>query len=388
MLFPTLRYLRAASPVSSRLRRVQQWPLLLLRLAIVGAVCAAAAGPTLAVSWRQATWRERLHRIIVVDVGLTAADVVVAELQRSAVSSVVIGPQAIVDTLDAAIAQAEAVAPRLRTEVVLVWDGSQARLSAADVGDIPAPVGVRLVVQDRAAAAPAAPDARTLADALRLHLPADAAGLEQQLRARLDALRLPAPLVRITGRWDGARILPTSANESRMDGVLHAHVERTLEDIAADPRVRDAAARSTRTAASNEARTAPVGSMVLARATDGTPLLRGASDGNGLVLDFATTPRSPLTWWAIVSAGESLAGLEVRDAGRWSGDDVASAGRPAPSPPAAALPGGLDTRAAWVVVLALLAIEQLWRRRPTAGQAAAPAQEPRVPSPQGSRDAA
>jgi len=71
--FPTLRFLRAASPVSRRLRRVQDWPLLLLRLAIVGVICAAAAGPTLSARWRQRAWQARLHRVIVVEAGAASA---------------------------------------------------------------------------------------------------------------------------------------------------------------------------------------------------------------------------------------------------------------------------------------------------------------------------
>lgn len=376
ILFPTLRFLRAASPISRRLHRVQAWPLLLLRLLIVAAVCAAAAGPTLEVSWRQAAWRERLHRIILVDVGLAANETatVVAQLQRSASSSTVHGPAAIAEVLAAAIAQASTIAPQVRTELVLVWDGSRASLAAGDVDDVPANVGVQLVVQDRAAT-PTASDEGTLAAALRIELPPGEKDLEGRLRASAETLRLPAPAVPVTVRWAEAGQLPSPPDRQPRGVALPGVVVRALEDIAADPRVRDAAERSARAVAGSAGGTASAGSMVLARASDGTPLLRGFGDGRSLVLDFATAPGSPLTWWALVSAGESLARLDAAALGRWSASEVTAARRSAPLPPAASLPGGLDTRAAWAVVLALLALEQFWRGRPAGARGAAGSQQ-------------
>ena len=125
--FPTLRFLRAASPVSRRLRRVQDWPLLLLRLAIVVVVCAAAAGPTLDARWRQQAWRSRLHRVIVVDADVAGAtaSAAVNDMRKDVASSTVLGPAEIADVFDDAIAQAERSAADRRTELVVVWSGSR-----------------------------------------------------------------------------------------------------------------------------------------------------------------------------------------------------------------------------------------------------------------------
>ncbi len=102
----------------------------------------------------------------------------------------------------------------------------------------------------------------------------------------------------------------------------------------------------------------------LARSRDATTLLRGWTDGDRLILALDAEPTSPLAWWSAVSALESLARPWTRVASdtRWSPSELAGARRVPELPPVSSLPGGLDTRAAWTVVLALLLMEE-WRRR-------------------------
>jgi len=64
-----------------------------------------------------------------------------------------------------------------------------------------------------------------------------------------------------------------------------------------------------------------------------------------------------------VSAREALTSMEIDSGERWNAGDLARANREAPVPPESSLPGGLDTRLAWGLALALLAAEQIWRRR-------------------------
>jgi len=142
-----------------------------------------------------------------------------------------------------------------------------------------------------------------------------------------------------------------------------------LDEIADDPRVREAAERSARDRRAPAAGAGRADGRRLARSREGTPLLRGWTDGDRLVLALDAEPTSPLAWWSVVSALESLARpwtLAASDT-RWSPAELARARRAPALPPVSSLPGGLDTRAAWTVALALLLMEE-WRRRREPGR--------------------
>ena len=363
MPFPTLRFLRAASPVARRLRRVQEWPLLLLRLAIVVVICAAAAAPTLTARWRQQAWHRRLHRVIVVDADVagTTASAAVEDLQKTAGSSTVLGPSEIADVLTEAIAQADRSASTRRTELVLVWTGSRAAVTASDISDIPARVGVRLVIVDDVTRS----SVRTASTASngRVAIETDDRELQRSLRADLEALRLPPSATPIRVRWAGEAVTRGTDGSAECPGGRE-RVLRALDEMSADARVREAADRSLR----GEGRAVDDGghapTKVLARSATGDVLLRGWADDGCLVLDLDSIPRSPLTWWSLVSAREALARIDrLGPVERWTATEVANASREGRVPTASPLPGGLDTRTAWGVALALLLVEQWWRRR-------------------------
>ena len=359
--FLTLRFLRAASPVSRRLRRVQEWPLLLLRLAIVAAICAAAAGPTLVSPWREQAWRDRLHRIVVVDTAVATQAASVLQNDRQDVSaSTVLGPAPVADLLDEALAQAARRARRMRTEIVIVWDGSRAALTPDDVVDVPAPVGLRLLPVESATRG--APAVRITGEALPITIQGDASdgSTRERMLAALRTLAIPRLVSPIEVRWPGA---PNAAPGPA--ATTAPELRRVLDAIADDARVRDAAERSAR----DRRRPAHgVGTVVgrgLARAPDGKWLLRGWGEGDRLVLALDATPTSPLAWWSVVAAVEAIARpWNVAAAmDRWSPADVAGARREPTPPPASSLPRGLDTRGAWAAALVLLLLEQWWRRR-------------------------
>ena len=363
--FPTLRFLRAASPVSRRLRRVQDWPLLLLRLAIVVVICAAAAGPTLDARWRQQAWRSRLHRVIVVDADVAGAtaSAAVNDLRKDVASSTVLGPAEIADVFDDAIAQADRSAADRRTELVVVWSGSRTTLAATDVADIPARVGVRLVPIDAGTTAPES--AASSPPTGGIDIQTSDAALRESLLADLGTLGLPASATPIRLRWAA-----TGCDEQRTarDGRVPAAKARRgaacTRQMSADVRLREAAERSLRSEAVTDRGPGGPSATVLARSSSGEVLLRGWAEGGCLVLDLDAVPRSPLTWWSLVSAREALARIDrLGPAERWSSADVARANRDALVPTGSSLPGGLDTRSAWAIALALLLVEQGWRRR-------------------------
>jgi hypothetical protein len=66
MAFPTLRFLRQAHVSARRRRALSDWPLLLTRLLILASAVAALAGPSIVTTGRRAAWATRTARALVV----------------------------------------------------------------------------------------------------------------------------------------------------------------------------------------------------------------------------------------------------------------------------------------------------------------------------------
>jgi hypothetical protein len=362
MPFPTLRFLRAASPVSRRLHRVQDWPLLLLRLAIVGAVATAAAGPTMVTAARQRAWQQRLHRVIVVDERVRAgADDELARLTREATTTRVLDHDEAIGLLPDASSDAARVARSQRAEIVVIWDGTRPTLAKADLAAIPREVGLRLRAV-AAATVPAAQFASPEGDDLPVEIVPAAvdAGARRDLLATLHAMRIAMSDVPIRIFWPGAPGAPVSGQPDAVD----TRMLGALDALGDDVRLRDAAARSLPDVRGRTA--VPDAARVLARAADGTPLLHAWWGGRGLVLALHASPTSPLALWSSVAACEAVSRPARWSASlpgqSWTREDIAAVERDASLPLARALPGGLDTRAWWGAVLVLLLAEQWWRR--------------------------
>ncbi len=364
--FPTLRFLRGGSPVSRRLRRFADVPLLLLRMTIVGAIAAAAAGPTLVTPARQRAWQERLHRVIVVDETLKdAAAGTISELRREAESSLVMATDTIAEQLAAINADLAARAHDSRVELVVLWDGSRDALTPNDIAAVPHGVGVRLQAVDRLVVRDVPPAASSRSDrAIEVVAVAADEPVRDALVGRLRETGTPRPRVPVRVTWPGTDVEPAidsaPVSTQGMPGVLDA--------IADDLRLRDAAWRSSldvRTTTTPGERTASH-ARVLARAGTGEPLLHGWWAGETLVLTMHAAPASPLAWWSLVSVAEAVADRERNTGGigdMWTAAQRAAAGRDAQVPSASSMPGGIDARVAWAGVLVLLIVEQVWRRR-------------------------
>jgi hypothetical protein len=253
----------------------------------------------------------------------------------------------------------------VRTEILFVWDGSLATLAPADLEAVPAGLGIRL----RTVAAPVEAAAHSAATSIVIDAPAADTAARQRVQAAAQALQLPDAATRLQVRWPGE----TSAGSTgaarphappASASAVPASIRRALDDVAADVRVREAADRS-------RSDTRPSGQALdnagrwLAQSDALSPLLRGWFEApQQLVIALDAAPTSPLAWWSIVSARESLARLDRRTVTtRWSEADLVAAQRAAPMPPLGAMPGGLDTRLAWAGALLLLLVEGVWRRR-------------------------
>lgn len=367
LAFPTLRFLRAASPVSRRLHRVQDWPLLLLRLAIMMAIAAAAAGPTVASAWRDAAWRARLHRVIVLDAAVPAERRarIVDDLRAGVASSVVIGPGEVVALLDEAIAQAALASRVMRTELAIVWAGDRGSLSTHDVADVPRSVGVRLVAVDSSTST-SDRDVTAGPPSVTIEATPDDLATRDVLQQRVQRLRLPAPTdAAVTVRWPGVdpKVLAATTDAPPVSPTPTV-VSRALEAVASDPRVRDAADRTLAGRASTASGTLTSVADDLATSLEGVSLMRGWAEDGRIVIGLDADATSPLGWWSIVAAAEALVRFEKIDAAvPWTAQDIARAQREPAMPETSSLPGGLDTRVMWGLALGLLMVEQVARRR-------------------------
>jgi hypothetical protein len=151
--FPTIRFLAPTHGAAARLRNPSDLLLLSLRIAIVAAAAIAAAQPTLLTGWRRAAWEQRINRALVVDDSESLAgaasrvrDAAAAERKGSTAASEI-------HTTDLAdgVKQAAAVLQggnAGRAEIVVISDFQLGSLTAADIGALPADIGLRFVAVD------------------------------------------------------------------------------------------------------------------------------------------------------------------------------------------------------------------------------------------------
>ena len=349
--FPTLRFLRAASPVSRRLRRLQERWLFLWRVVTVLLVCAAAAGPTL-TAWRIPAV-PAVHRLVAVDgrVAQGAARAIEA-LEPTAASTHVVGPGPLTALLDDVMREAARAEPG--TEVVLIWDGSTSTVTPESLAALPSRVGLRLLplTADARGSTPSVDSTMLVADSDRAQRDA----VWQQVAPGAGATGVH-PVV----HWPGT-VAPTPSPETPPTRAAIA----AIDDLIADVRVRDAAERS---APATAARGGDLVGAVVSRDAAGTTLLSAWGVGDRLHVQLFAPATSPLALWSAVASMEALTyRARLADAApRWTDDAVRAATRaPAQEPPPT--DGGRHTRWVWVAVLGALALEQWWRRRPAGRQ--------------------
>jgi hypothetical protein len=151
--FPTVQFLAPTHSASARLHHPSDLLLLSLRIAIVAAAAIAAAQPMVATGWRRAAWEQRINRALVVDdsESLAAAasrvrDAVAAERGGSTATS-----EVHTTNLADGLTQAAAMLQRGtagRAEIVVISDFQLGALTAADIGALPAEIGLRFAAVD------------------------------------------------------------------------------------------------------------------------------------------------------------------------------------------------------------------------------------------------
>jgi hypothetical protein len=400
MRFPSLRFLPASRLASARRRIIHDWPLLLVRLAILACAVAALAGPILVTPSREESWSARIARAIVVDAGqgggpssLSVEQVVEREHAGAATSTRIDAKQ-----LNDGLMQAAAwlgTAPPAAREIAVVSAFQEGSVTPRDVAALPADIGVRFVLVPPSTAP--APDVRVLTfedgtpveatHALRL-------GSEPLLSAAVT--REPVDLLlRIEASADEHRLLEAAVQAVLAEGlfiegdavpvvlVWTSEASDGAPDVSAPsaPEVRDALDRLIATVGSShsagstadEAPWVPVWLGRLAAAQqDGGLFIMGRG---GLDVDDAL--RVARGAMRAMYAAPDLERYEPRVIDGGVLDTWTRAAAPADLAAVAAASDS-DARWMWALVLILMALEQWMRRARPAVAAPMPATEPEV----------
>jgi hypothetical protein len=146
--FPTLRFLRTTRLAAMRRRSVQNWLLLAVRLLIVTTAVGALAGPVFVSEIRQAEWRQRVARAIVIAPGGAASAVVdplIESERRDSFAIEVFRPATrVADGLREAAVWLQAQAPASQ-EIVVVGDLRRGAIVPEDLSLAPPRAGVRFL---------------------------------------------------------------------------------------------------------------------------------------------------------------------------------------------------------------------------------------------------
>jgi hypothetical protein len=146
--FPTLRFLHPTRLAALRRRSIHDWPLLLIRVAILAVATAALAGPVFVSSTRSVEWQTRVARALVVAPAAAPPPEeqrAVQEEVRTSFASAVFRPAThLPDGLRDASDWLQRQAPAAR-EIVILGDLKEGVITSADLALVPPTVGLRFM---------------------------------------------------------------------------------------------------------------------------------------------------------------------------------------------------------------------------------------------------
>ena len=422
--FPSLRFVAASQPISIRRTRLEDVPLLIVRLGILAVAVAALARPLLLTADRERDLGRALARAIVVDTSAsmsrqTAAGERAVTVARSdarrladeASPSVVVETAAVAGSIPGAVAWLETRPGR--RELVIISDFQTGALDGRDLAAVPPGMGIELVRMAIAAAGqPIEAPVRALGvpGVARITLDSTRTAVEWALGAVADPDAVapvggasPAsaagdePLVLAgaaerpraeAARTAALRIVPERQARERPIAIVHRSFEQraTLVRDArpiAEPWQGDVVARLARDA--DVVRTMESASAVpdslfdasnrvfalVARSADGTPAVlaaRGTVDGRDRLLLFFQGDAGSVASAALV-AGAVRAGSTAPPAAELEPgvipEEALAAWRRAPATVTASdtESGESDGRWLWIAALVLFGVETWMRRR-------------------------
>ena len=140
VVFPTVRFLESTRLSAATRRTLRDWPLLLVRVAIVLVSVAALAGPVFVTPARQAAWTARVARAIVLDDRAAPPE----DELRSAAPGATFARARVQDAVLDGLRWLSAQRPS-RHEIVVLSQFKRGAVDAADFVDVPDGTGIRLV---------------------------------------------------------------------------------------------------------------------------------------------------------------------------------------------------------------------------------------------------
>jgi hypothetical protein len=138
--FPTIRFLEVTRLSATARHRIQDWPLLAVRTAIVLIAVAALAGPILVTPAREAAWEARVARAVILDDRSASPD----DELRSASAGRTFARQRLRDAVSDAVRWLERQRPN-RREIVVLSAFRRGGTDASDFSAVPDQIGIRMV---------------------------------------------------------------------------------------------------------------------------------------------------------------------------------------------------------------------------------------------------
>jgi hypothetical protein len=353
--FPSLRFLRATQMTALRTRVVSHWPLLLVRMSIVGVATAALAGPVLVSDARRASWDARVARAIVVSPpGADSTARLAEEEARGSFTSAEFRADHVADGIRAAVDWLGQQPPAAR-EVVIVGDFREGTIVDADLLDIPASAGVRFLP------VPADSPGETLDVSGVAEGPDGRFGVHtQQIILDGSRTRVRRGASEPVGDLPQIVVVASKGDQRQADAVLRAVLREGVWRPIGDRRI---------TIAFNGSPMAAAGEVPSAswmrRTLEQNPQVRGGERDGVLVVRPDMPATDPAAAAVVASVLRSAFEMTFDEAEprRIAASTLARWSRPAAASPAGARPGDeRDRRWFWLAVIGLLGVEHLLRR--------------------------
>jgi hypothetical protein len=138
--FPTVRFLEATRLSAVSRSAIEDWPLLVIRVLMILAAVAALAGPVVVTPAREAAWRARVARAVVLEDRTAAPD----DEVRTAAVATVLARGRLRDAVADGVRWLEQQSPAAK-EIVVLSAFRRGSADAVDFAQVPATVGIRLV---------------------------------------------------------------------------------------------------------------------------------------------------------------------------------------------------------------------------------------------------
>ena len=360
LLFPSLKFIPTVPMAALRRREITEWPLLVVRIAIVALATAAFAGPVVVSSARRAGWNQRVVRATVstiADEGV-ARDRIAGEKRSSFVHahfSAAHLPDAIRDAASWMKQQ-----PPAARELVVIGDLRDGLLLERDLDLVAPSAGLRFVAVDSGRAGPPP----------RPQVVADGGGRTSVFDLEVEAglLSTAVKYAQTTGAEPRVTVDGGAAQQAQADAILRA-VLREGVLMNADRSRRVVIAFDGSTLGSD---LKPAGDGWMRDVLERIPEARGGEQNGALIVrvSMPVTDRRAAGIVAQVVRRTFAGSFDAFEPRRLSPATLEVWSRsPGPSPDEVLPADEGDRRWFWAAVLLLLAVEHLLRREPKGSEA-------------------